>query len=241
MKSGRESRDDSFTAAFAAQETDRAHAFEQSGEVYFAWKEYRQAAEALAGLAEKQELSAKAEALEKDKAVREGVKREKQEFDDQDQLTRDISSGLADLRENQPNRAQIRTDTGRRIFDLRDRAEHEKRAEKLRVLKRALAGVMVQAMEAGFERLDQKDPALARDYFELACETDPDSAWALSNLAVAKALEGDRKGALEALRRARSRSKEPSQFIDWLKEEPAFTKLRGTSELNALLESPGQH
>jgi predicted esterase len=241
MKSGRDGRDDSFITAFAAQEADRAHAFGQSGEVYSAWKEYRQAAEAIAGLADNADLRAKAEALEKDKAVREGVKRENQEFDDQDQLTRDISSGLAALRESQSNHAQIRTDTGRRIFDLRDRAEHEKRAERLRVLKRALAGVMVQAMEAGLERLDQKDPAPARDYFELACEADPDSAWALSNLAVSKALSGDRKGALEALRRAKRKSKEPSQFIDWLKEEPAFAKLRGTSEFSALLESPAQH
>jgi dienelactone hydrolase len=241
MKSGRDSRDDSFIAAFIAQEADRAHAFEQSGEVYFAWKEYRQAAEAIAGLADNAGLRAKAETLEKDKAVREGIKHERQDFDDQDQLTRDISSELAALRENQPNRAEIRTDTGRKIFALRDRAEHEKRADKLRVLKRALAGVMVQAMESGFERLDQKDPVQARDYFELACEADPDSAWALSNLAVAKALDGDRKGALEALRRARSRSKEPSQFIDWLKKEPAFLKLRSTSEFNTFLELPAQH
>ena len=118
MKSGRDSRDDSFIAAFAAQEADRAHAFEQSDEVYFAWKEYRQAAGAIAGLADNAGLRAKAEALEKDKAVREGVKREKQDFDDQDQLTRDISSGLAALRESQPNRAEIRTDTERKIFDF---------------------------------------------------------------------------------------------------------------------------
>jgi predicted esterase len=241
MKSSRDSRDDSFITAFAAQEADRAHAFEQSGQVYFSWKEYRQAAEAIAGLADNADLRGKAEVLEKDKTVREGVKREKQEFDEQDQLTRDISSGLAALRESQSDHAQIRTDTGRRIFDLRDRAEHEKRAERLRVLKRALAGVMVQAMEAGLERLDQKDPATARDYFELACEADPDSAWALSNLAVSKALSGDRKGALEALRRAKPKSKEPSQFIYWVQEEPAFAKLRGTLEFSALLELPAQH
>jgi predicted esterase len=241
MKSSRDGQDDSFIAAFARQEAEHAHAFEQSGDVYLAWKEYRQAAEAIAGLADNADLRAKAEALEKDKAVREGVKREKQEFDEQDQLTRDISSGLAALRENQPNRAEIRTDIGRRIFDLRDRAEHEKRAERVRVLKRALAGVMVQAMEAGLERLDQKDPAQARDYFELACEADPDSVWALSNLAVSKALNGDRKGALEALHRAKSKSKETEQFKDWLKEEPSFAKLRGSSEFGALLESPAEH
>jgi predicted esterase len=241
MKSNREKRDDALVAAFAKHETERAEAFERSGGLYFAWREYRQAAEAIAGLTDNPALLRKTEALEKDKSVREGAKREKQEFEEQDQLTRDISSGLAALRENQPNRAEIRTDVGRKIFDLRDRAEHEKRVEQFRILKRALAGVMVQAMETGFDRLDQKYPGQARDYFELACEADPDSAWALSNLAVAKVQGGDRKGALEALRRAKSKSKEPVQFLDWLKEEPAFAKLRGTSEFSALFESPAQH
>jgi len=238
MKSSREEHDDSIMSAFASQETKRAQAFERSGNPYFAWKEYRQAAEAIAGLVDNSALRAKAQTLEKDKTVREGAKLEKLEFEEQNHLTGDISSGLAALRENQPNRAEIRTDVGRKIFDLRDRGEHEKRVEKLRVLKRALAGVMVQAMETGFDRLDQKDPGQARDYFELACEADPDSAWALSNLAVARVQGGDRKGALEALRRAKSKSKEPSQFMDWLKEEPAFAKLRGTPEFSAILEVP---
>ena len=241
MKSNREKRDNDFVAVFAEQEIVRAQAFERSGELYLAWKEYRQAAEAIAGLADNTALRAKTEALEKDKAVQEGAKREKQEFEEQVRLTRDISSGLAALQEDQPDRAEIRMDVGRKIFDLRDRAVHEKHIERLRVLKRALAGVMVQAMETGFDRLDQKDSAQARDYFELACEADPDSAWALSNLAVAKALDGDRKGALEALRRAKSKSKEPGQFIDWLKEEPAFAKFRGTSEFNAILAVLAQH
>jgi hypothetical protein len=241
IKSGQESNDDSFIAAVAAQEAERAHAFEQSGDAYAAWREYRQAAEAFAGVMDNAALRAHAEALEKDKAVREGAKREKQEFEEQDQLTREISSGLLGLREIQSNRTDVRTDVGRKIADLRVRAEREKHEEKLRVLKRALAGVLVQAMEMGFERLDQKDPGRAKDYFELACDADTGSVWALNNLAVAKALDGDRKGALETLRRAKSKIKEPGQFVDWLKEEPAFAKLRGTPEFSAILESPAQH
>ncbi len=182
-------------------------------------------------------MRAQAEALEENKAVREGAKREKQEFEEQEQLTREISSGLSGLREIQSNRADVRTDVAQKIVDLRGRAEREKREEKLRVLKRALAGILVQAMEMGLDRLEQKDPARARDYFTLACDADPDSVWALNNLAVAKALDGDRKGALEALRRAKSKTKDPGQFTDWLKEEPAFANLRGTSEFSAILEA----
>jgi predicted esterase/Tfp pilus assembly protein PilF len=237
MQSHREDKDDSFIAEYTRQEAARAHVFEQSGETYSAWKEYRQAAEAIGGLADNGEMRAKAGALENDKAVREGAKREKQEFEEQDRLTGDISSGLAALRENQPNRTEIRTDIARKIFDLRDRAEHEKRADRLRVMKRALAGVMVQAMEAGLDRLDQRDTGKARDYFELACEADPQSVWALSNLAESRALNGDRKGALESLRRARAMTKDLAQFVEWVKNEPALEMLRSTPEFNALLET----
>lgn len=237
MKSGREVRDDSFIASQAARETERARALDQSGDLYAAWKEYRQAAAMLVGLADNTALRARADALEKDKAVRDGAKREKQDFEEQGQLSREIYSALSALRENQANRAEIRSAVEQQLLALRSRAEHERREEKLRVLKRALAGVMVQAMEMGSELLDQKDASRAKDYFELASAADPDSMWALSNLAVARAMDGDRKGTLDALRRAKSKTKAPGQFVEWLKEEPAFAKLRGTSEFSALLDS----
>jgi len=75
----------------------------------------------------------------------------------------------------------------------------------------------------------------------LACEVDPDSAWAWGHLAESKALLGDRKGALEALRRAKSKSKVPAQLLEWMKSEPAFAKLLGTPEFSAILEPPAQH
>jgi predicted esterase len=240
MKKGVESRDDSFIAATSSEASERARFLEQSGNLYFASKEYRQSAETFAGLADNALLRARAEALEKDKAVREGAKRENQEFEEQDHLTSEISTGLSGLRDVPMGRAET-TNVAPKIIELRNRAEREKREEKLRVLKRALAGVMVQAMEMGFARLEQKDPAHAKEYFELACEADPDSAWALSNLAVANALDGNRKGALEVLRRAKAKTKDPEQFSAWLDGEPAFAKLRGTPEFNALLQTPSQH
>lgn len=241
MRSGRESREDSFITKVAAQEAERAHAFEQSGDGYAAWKEYRQAAEVLAGLTDNTAFHARAAALEKDKAVREGAKHEKQEFEEQDQFTREISLELSRLRENRRNPRNVPTDVGQQIIDLRNRAARERREEKLRVLKRALAGVLVQTMEMGFDRLDQKDPGRARQYFELASDADPDSVWAMSNLAVAKVLDGDGQGALESLRRAKDKTKDLEQFFAWLKEEPAFVKLHGRPEFAALLELPAQH
>ena len=241
MKSGRDGRDDSFIASQAAKETDRARALEQSGDLYAAWKEYRQAAQMLAGLADDTALRARADALEKDKAVRDGAKREKQEFAEQEDLSREISAGLFELQQNPLNRAEIHNTVEKQLAALRSRAEHEKREEKLRIIKRALAGLLVQAMEMGNARLDQKDASHAKDYFELASIADPDSTWALGNLAVARAMDGDRRGTLDALRRAKSKTKDPIRFAEWLSEEPAFAKLRGSSEFSAILGTSIQH
>ena len=241
MKSGREGRDDSFIAAQAAKETDRVRGLEQSGDLFAAWKEYRQAARMLGGLADDTALRARAGTLEKDKAIRDGAKREKQEFEEQAELTREISAGLFELQQNPLNRAEIHNTVEKQLVALRSRAEHEKREEKLRVVKRAVAGLLVQSMEMGNERLAQKDASHAKDYFELASVADPDSMWALGNLAVARAMEGDRKGTLDTLRRAKSKTKDPVRFVEWLNEEPAFAKLRGSSEFSSVLGTSTQH
>jgi tetratricopeptide (TPR) repeat protein len=233
--------DDAFVAAQAAREAQRANVLDQSGDPYAAWKEYRQASEMLAGLADNAALRARAETLEKDKAVRDGAKREKQEFEYQEQFTRKIYDGLSALREYQDNGPEIRRSVEQEIIDLRDRTEHEKRPEKLRVLKRALAGVLGLAMDTGLASLDQRDVHRALEYFELSCDADPDSVWALTELAIAKATLGDRKGALEALRRARTNTKNAVRFAEWLNQEPAFAGLRSSLEFTALLELPPQH
>jgi predicted esterase len=238
MKSGREFRDDSFVAWQAARETDRAHTLDQAGNLYAAWKEYRQGSAMLAGLTDNAPLLARAAALEKEKSVRDGAKREKQEFAEQEDLSRDISAGLFELQQNPPNRPEIRNTVEQQLITLRSRAEHEKHEEKLRVLKRAIAGLLVQAMEMGNERLEKKDAGRARDYYELANVADPDSVWALTSIAITRAMDGDRKGTLDALRRAKSKTKDPVRFAEWLNEEPAFAKFRGTPEFAALFAPP---
>jgi tetratricopeptide (TPR) repeat protein len=193
------------------------------------------------GLSDSAALRARVVELDKDKAVRDGAKREKQDFDEQKQLSQNIYDGIAALQDYQENRPELRRVLSEKITDLHYHTEHEKREEHRRVLQRALAGVFGQAMETGLARLEQKDTHRALDFFELACDADPNSVWALSNVAVAKAMNGDHKGAFEALHRARANTKNPERFAMWLKDEPAFAKLRGTPEFNAVLESPAQH
>jgi predicted esterase len=237
-KQSREPRDDAFVAAQAVEAATRAHALEQSGDPYAAWREYLQDAATFDGLTDATALRQAAASLATQKSVRDRAKREKQEFQEQDQLSGEISSGLVSLRNDTVTRSDTRSQIEQKIVDLRERSDHEKRPEKVRVFRRALSGVLVESMEAGEERLDAKDVRLAMDYFQLAADADPDSVWALDSLATTRALTGDRKGALEALRHAKQKTKDPTAFSTWLNEEPAFAKLREDPQFRALLANP---
>ena len=235
MKDGHEERDMDFVKAQAIEVEKRAKTLEVSGDPYGTWKEYRQAADTFDGLGQGPTFRERAVAMEKEKAVRDGAKREQQDIEEQSRLSVDISSGLAALRQDTPNRADIRTQVELQISELFNRAEHEKNPQKLRVAKRALAGIFVEAMETGQERLEAKDISHARIYFELAASADPDSVWALSQVAETCALDGDRKGTFDALRRTKEKSKDPVAFSAWLADEPAFAKLHDTPEFRALV------
>ncbi len=234
MKQDREPRDMAFVKEQAAEVEKRAKAFEAAGDSYDSWKEYRQAAETFDGLGDATPFRERAAALEKEKAVRDGAKREQQEFEEQSTLSADIESGLGSLRQY-ANRSEVRLQVEDQIYQLRNRTEHEKNPQKLRVERRALSGIFVGAMEAGEERLDAKDVSAARAYLELASDADPDSVWALRQVAVARALDNDRKGAFESLRRAKEKSKDPTAFSAWIKDEAAFAKFRDTPEFRVLV------
>jgi dienelactone hydrolase len=240
MKQSLEPRDDAFIAQQQQAALSRAHTLEQSGDSYAAWREYRQSAspfDQLGDAALAAPFKQAASALSSQKAVREGAKREKQEFQEQESLTSDISAGLAALRQLSTNLTNSLASTQQKIVNLRESIAHEKRFDRIRVLRRAIAGVFVEAMEAGNDRLEAKDITLAKDYFLLATGADPDSLWALNSLATARALGNDRKGTLEALRQAKSKTKDPAAFIAWLQTEPAFARFREDPQFRSL-EAP---
>jgi hypothetical protein len=59
--------------------------------------------------------------------------------------------------------------------------------------------------------------------------------WALCQVAVARALDNDRKGAFESLRRAKEKSKDPAALSAWIKGEAAFANFRDTPEFRVLV------
>lgn len=239
MRSGRESRDDNFISSRLGLENKRAEELEKS-EPFAAWFEYRQGAETFEGLSDVTQLRARQKSLESSKAVLDAAKHEKQEIKEQLEISADIYNGLGALGTRDPSndspQAAARNDVLQQILTLKNRAEHEKRPQKARVLKRALTGVFATAMESGQVRVIAGDPRRAKDYFELAAVAVPDSVWALTSLAAANAADGDKKAALETLHHVKEKWTDRQAFLEWLNTQPAFAKFRESPDFRALLQ-----
>jgi dienelactone hydrolase len=229
--------DEGFLAAeFAAAQT-RAQTQEQGGDLLTAWREYRQIAATFEPVFDVSAVRAKAAQLGNQKAVLHATKREKNDFEEQDRLSGEILLASASNRDN-PLQTESEQSAVALAKSLRLRVAGEKRPEHVVVFKRALSGVFVGSMEAALDALDKKDYLRAARQFACASEANPESEWALRNLAIARVLSADRKGAYQALRSARKITKDASRFSDWMKQEPVFESLRSASEFVALSASP---
>jgi dienelactone hydrolase len=235
MKKDVTPRDADFIAQQRDAEIALAKSFEQSGNLFYAWREYNQAIATFDGLADVAPLRAAATSLGSQKDVRDGPKRQQHDFEEQKRFIADIAGTMGDFRSDSQSLATDFTTTKQKIANLRESAAHEKKPEKAIVLKRAVADVFVQAMESGSDRLEAKDPVLAKDYYLLAAEAMPDSPNPLRFLAICQAMDNNRKAALESLRQAKSKVKDMPPFLDWLQSEPTFAPFRDDPAFKALL------
>lgn len=236
MKSQGESRDQRFVDAQFSEAVARAQSLERSQDFLGAWREYVQIAATYDSLADVGVIRAKAEALEKDKPVRDALKREKSEFDQQSRLTSEITSLIAVSQQSDDDRLAASREIRQQILQLRLTSEHAKRPEQARVFQRALGEVFVMAMESGDSLVEGKKYPGAVLSYDCATQARPESEWAWRQLAVAWALSGDRKEAMKALRQAVQVSTDKGQFARWLEGERAFNNLQSTPEFQSLAQ-----
>lgn len=235
MKKGKAPRDVDFIAQQHDAESARAKSLEQSGNLFYAWREYNQAIATFDGLIDVAAFRTASTTLASQKDVREGRKRQQHDFEEQQYLSADIVETMASLPTLTSDVAATVAATKHKIAILRETAAHEKKPDKAIVLKRAVAQVYVDAMETGSNQIDQKQYILAKNYYLLAAEATPDSPNPFRVLGLVQALDHNPKAALESLRQAKQRVTDMPHFIEWLQSEPAFAPLRNDPAFQALL------
>jgi len=229
MREKREPRDEQFITAELSGAVAAAEKYVASRDALAASRQYKQIAATYHELADTTAFRAKAEELGKSKPAQAAIKSERNMFEEQERLSGEILGALqADDNSDTP-RSEKDAKTLGQVRDLRRSADEEKKQERSVVFKRALAGVFVGAIEAGGGALDKKEYRLAARYFSAAAEARPDAEWPLRQLAIAQALNRDRKASLETLRRIKP--SDVAEFQNWLATEPAFQTLRERHEL----------
>ncbi|MBV9887596.1 MAG: hypothetical protein JO119_13705 [Acidobacteria bacterium] len=237
MKKDIAPRDPGFIAQQRDEEISRAKSLQQSGNLFYAWREYTQAIAIFDGLTDVTALRSAATSLASQKDVRHGAKRQQHDFEEQYNLVADIADAMANFRGLTTGLAGAVSATKQKVANLREAADREKNPEKSIVLRRALADVNVIAMETGSEQIAEKRIPLAKAYFQLAAEAMPDSPNPFRTLAIAEAMDNNRKAALEALRQAKLKSTNMPHFQEWLQSEPAFANFHDDPAFQALLEN----
>ena len=237
MQSKLQPVDKSVVESQFASARNRAASLEQAADLLDAWRDYMQIVSSYGSLLDVSVERSKAEALGKEKVVRDAAKREHSDFVEQSRLTAEISAALSGSPATGPSDSDTSAELNDRVAILRQRAENEKRPDRQRIYKRALSGVFIEAMESGNQFMDQKDYQRAARSFSCATQASPKSSWAWQNLAVAYASAGARKDAIRALQSASTFVENTTSFTAWLTSEPAFDRIRSTPEFQSLLKT----
>lgn len=229
MKTNREVRDGKFLTDRSKEAVAVAAKSEKSGDVLYAWRQYKQIAATFDGMLDVSPAKAKADELGPSKAVQDALKRERNGFAEQEQLSERIFRAIQAAALPKNANGESGADPLEEVRGLRVRSEREKKPDRAVILKRTLAGVFVGTIESGGSALERKEYRTAASYFSAAAEADPESEWPLRQLAVAQALDHDRKGAVETLRRIKPR--DTAELQKWIANEPAFQTMREKHEL----------
>ncbi len=235
MKDGSAPRNEDFIAAEFASAAERARKLEESGDLYFAWQDYRAAAAAFQGLADTSALTARAAALDKNPTRIAAAKRERTDIEQQSVLQDDVFNLSNGVRGVKDLDASSLEQTRMRVARLRENALDEKHPESQRVLERALASVFSALVETAAPLLDAKKYRAAEPYYVLAAEARPDSPWLEFALAQCRAAQGDNKGALRHLRAARQAGATSSELADFVKNNPTLAHLADMPEFQKLI------
>jgi predicted esterase len=231
MRANREARDEAFVGSQLKTAVSTAEKQSANGEQLSAWRQYKQIAATYEGISDVGALKDRAEELGRQKSVQEALKHERNDFEDQQNLSDQVLAALQTKDTGEVPHPEDEARVGLDIRGLRQRAESEKRPERAIVLKRALAGIFVGAIETGNDELSKKEYASAARYFSAAAEARPDAEWPLRQLAMAQALDKNRKAALETLRKAKAKARDAGEFSRWVESEPAFAELRARQEV----------
>ena len=150
----------------------------------------------------------------------------------QEELTRQLSMQLTTAAQQSNDREQNLADARREMAHLRKRRE-QAAGTQIAVFRRALGQVLVQTYEFAQQFEQEKQPALAALFYEVAAEAIPTNADMAYKVASTWAAAGDKKKSLAALRHAIDLGFHDMQA---LASDEHFDSIRNLTEFKAVIK-----
>ncbi|MGH9900597.1 MAG: TPR end-of-group domain-containing protein, partial [Pyrinomonadaceae bacterium] len=202
MRAGTRGRDAALVETLWTKGLGRARAFEDGKRPLDAYRVYAALAADFAGLRDVAEAEGKAARLKSTKEVRAAAGEEEEEIRRQQRIAGDLESHLA-MRGDADNGAVAAASFRHAVAELRRKSGGAKDTGERRVARRTLNQMFARYYEAAMNlRQRQGKPGLIAANLEVAAEIAPDNPHILYELACAYSLNGERKKAIAALRRA---------------------------------------
>lgn len=237
MRAGRRAKDDALVEEIWKQEVERARALEASKKTYDAYVAYRALLADFRGLRETKAFDEKLAQLKDTAEVKQGLREEKDQIRRQQELTSQLIA-FQERRKDVETRTVAFGEFKRVLGDLRKKARETEDSIERRIARRTLHDVFAYYYE-GASNLVQRRKDLGEAVFklEIATEIAENNSQVIYELATAYALNGEKKKALDALRRAVEKG-----FTDIarMNSSPALEALRKESEYQKILESISQ-
>jgi TPR repeat protein len=205
----------------------RAKELETRGNLLAAVREYKGIVRNFGDLTDVATAQARTSELQKNKNFKKAEKQEAAELDQQERLEATPSAQMARLPDGEMDAVAF-NELRSSIADLKRQAASSGRDSL--AARRALSGLVVQAYESGQASLDQKNYAVALQYFDLAAAGSGNPAWAYYQSARIYAITSDKKSMLSELKRCLAAGVHDASAID----SDEFQRYRDVPEFKAV-------
>lgn len=210
-----------------------AQAAQGSGDIVAAARDYREIAVDFRTFRDVKEQEALAKSLAESEAFKKAHKNEKAALDLQDEVATKLGNLVAGIGDMPDNREaffiQLETEAKSKSRDQKQSSDPARK----NAIARGMASAFAYAVENGQQEMLKKDYTSAKEMFR-ACELiQPESAWASYLQATAQAQLGEKKQAIQALKRAVDKGMTSPKALD----DAAFDRIRSEEAFKELAAS----
>jgi predicted esterase len=212
---------------------------QKAGDILAAARDYREIAQDFSTFRDVKEQDALAKSLAASEEFRKAAKNEKAALDLQDEVARKLGNLVAGISDRPDDRAEFVSQLQSAANDVYRNRKQESIPARKQAIERGLASAFSFAAESGQQAMLKKDYLAAKDMFQAGETILPDSAWASYLAATAEAQLGQKKQAIQELKKAVEKGMTNPKLL----EDAAFDRIRGDEafkELSAKLAAGTQ-